>query len=90
MIKKIYTGKLMHRLEKLQSVRTVKAVRAHNYFNAMHQYVLTNLSLRDAIRSGQEQPLIGWRECRLTAEERRAALKISFVRKIGTQLCLFS
>lgn len=84
------TGHLRNKLGKHQAVRAVKAVHAHNRHDAMHQYVMTNLSLRDTIRRRQEQPVIGWRESRLTAKERQSGIKISSVRKTGTQLCHLS
>lgn len=76
--KKIFnftTGHLRHKLGKHQAVRAVMAVHAHNRHDAMHQYVMTNLSLRDTIRRRQEQPVIGWRESRLTAKERQSSIK---------------
>lgn len=76
--KKIFnftTGHLRHKLGKHWAVRAVKAVHAHTHHDAMHQYVVTNLSLRDTIRRRQEQPVIGWRESRLTAKERQSGIK---------------
>lgn len=71
------TGHLRHKLGKHQAVRAVKAVPAHNPQDAMHQYVMTNLSLRDTIRGRQEPPVICWRERRLTSKERQRSIKWS-------------
>lgn len=69
------TGHLRHKLGKHQAVRAVKAVYAHNRHDAMHQYVMTNLSLRDTIRRRHEHPVIGWWENRLTAKEKQSGIK---------------
>lgn len=69
------TGHLSHKLCNHQALTAVKAVHAHNCHDAMHQYVMTNLSLRDTIRRSQEQPLSGWRENRLTAKDRQRGIK---------------
>lgn len=84
--KKIFhftTGHLRHKLGKHQAVRAVKAVHAHNRHDAMHQYVMTNLSLRDTIRRRQEQPVIGWRESWLTAKERQSCIKDQLCQEDG-------
>lgn len=76
--KKIFnftTGHLRHKPGKHQAVRAVNAVHAHNHRDAVHQYVMTNLSLRDTIRRRKEQPVIGWRESRLTAKERHGGIR---------------
>lgn len=75
------TGHLRHKLGKHQAVRPVKAVHAHNRHDAMHQYVMTNLSLRDTIRRRQEQPVVGRKESRLTAEERQSGIKDQLCQK---------
>ena len=84
--KKIFhftTGHLRHKLGKHQAVRAVKAVHTHNRHDAMHQYVMTNLSLRDTIRRRQEQPVIGWRESWLTAKERQSCIKDQLCQEDG-------
>lgn len=84
--KKIFsftTGHLRHKLGKHQAVRAVKAVHAHNRHDAMHQYVMTNLSLRDTIRRRREQPVIGWRESRLTAKERQSGIRDQLCQEDG-------
>lgn len=74
---------LRHKLGKRQAVRAVKAVHAHNHHDAMHQYVMTNLSLRDTIRRRQEPPDIGWKESRLTAKERQSGIKDQLCQEEG-------
>lgn len=69
------TGHLRYKLCNHRALTAVKAVYAHNCHDAMHQYVMTNLSLRDTIRRSQEQPLSRWRENRLTAKERQSGIK---------------
>lgn len=69
------TGHLRYKLCNHQALTAVKAVHAHDCHDAMHQYVMTNLSLRDTIRRSQEQPLSGWRENRLTAKDRQRGIK---------------
>ncbi len=84
--KKIFnfnTGHLRHKPGKHQAVRAVKAVHAYNHHDAMHQYVMTNLSLRDTIRRGQEPPVIGWRECGLTAKENQSGIKDQLCQEEG-------
>lgn len=83
--KKFYftTGHLKHLLGMHEAVRTVEAVHAHIRHDAMHQYVMTNLSLRDTIRRRQEQPVIGWRESRLTAKEKRSGIEDQLCQEDG-------
>lgn len=60
--KEIFNFTTGHLRDKLGKHQAVKAVNAHNWLDAMHQYVLTNLSLRDTIRRRQHQPVSCWRE----------------------------
>lgn len=80
---KFPTGHVRHKLGKHQAVGAVKAVHAHNCHDDMHQYVMTNLSLRDTIRRRVEQAVIGWRERRLTAKERKCCIKDQLCQEDG-------
>lgn len=83
--KKFYftTGHLKQKLGNHKAVRAVEAVHAHNRRDAMHQYVMTNLSLRDTIRKRQEQPVIGWRESRLTAKKKQSGTEEELCQEDG-------
>lgn len=74
---------LRHKLGKHQTVRAVKVVHAHIPQDAMHQYVLTNLSLRDTIRGQEKPPVIGWRERRLKSKERQSSIKDQLCQEEG-------
>lgn len=76
-------GHLKQKLGMHKAVRAVEAVHAHNRHDAMHQYVMTNLSLRDTIRRRQEQPVIGWRESRLTAKEKQSGIEDQLCQEDG-------
>lgn len=77
------TGDLRHKPGKHRAVRAAKAVHTHNHHDAMHQYVMTNLSWRGTIRRRQELPVIGWKESRLTAKERQSGIKDQLCQEEG-------
>lgn len=63
-----------------EAVRAVVAVHAYNRHDAMHQYVMTNLSLSDTITRKQ---VIGWRESRLTAKEKQSSIEDQLCQEDG-------
>lgn len=62
------------------AVRAAEAIDASTRRGAVFQYVLTNLSLRDTIRTRQQQDFMECWESRLTVRERQCRMK--------HQLCL--